>query len=69
MFIEINALLIVAMIVTFFVFVATTIWDVSYATTARSVTPIEQQVHSFLEMIQLMAILCVVSMIGARLDF
>ena len=38
-----------------------TIWDVSYATTARSVTPIEQHVHSFLEMIPLMAILCVVS--------
>jgi hypothetical protein len=45
----------------FFVHEATTIWDVSYATTARSVTPIEQHVHSFLEMIPLMAILCVVS--------
>jgi hypothetical protein len=45
----------------FFVHEATTNWDVSYATTARSVTPIEQHVHSFLEMIPLMAILCVVS--------
>ena len=45
----------------FFGHEATTLWDVSYATTARSVTPIAQHEHSFLELIPLMAILCVVS--------
>jgi hypothetical protein len=35
---------------------------VSYATTARTVTPLEQHVHSFLEMIPLMAILSVISL-------
>jgi hypothetical protein len=34
---------------------------VSYATTARTLTPIEQHVHSFLEMIPLMAVVIVVS--------
>jgi hypothetical protein len=55
MFLEVNALIIAAMIVTFFIHEATALWDVSYATTARTVTPIEQHVHSFLEMIPLMA--------------
>jgi hypothetical protein len=36
-------------------------WDVRYATTARTVTPTEQHIHSFLEMIPLMAIIGVVS--------
>ena len=31
------------------------LWDVSYAVTRRYVSPIEQHVHSFLEMIPLMA--------------
>jgi hypothetical protein len=61
MFLEVNALIIAAMIVSYFIHEATALWDVSYATTARTVTPIEQHVHSFLEMIPLMAILCVVS--------
>jgi hypothetical protein len=30
-------------------------WDVSYAITRRKVTPLEQHVHSFLEMLPLMA--------------
>jgi hypothetical protein len=61
MFLEVNALIIAAMIVAYFIHEATALWDVSYATTARTVTPIGQHVHSFLEMIPLMAILCVVS--------
>jgi hypothetical protein len=61
MFLEVNTLIIAAMIVSYFIHEATALWDVSYATTARTVTPIEQHVHSFLEMIPLMAILCVVS--------
>ncbi len=62
MFLEINALVFAIMIVAFFFHEATALWDVSYATTARIVTPIEQHVHSFLEMIPLMAILSVVSL-------
>jgi hypothetical protein len=62
MFLNINALVIAVMIVAFFVHEATALWDVSYATTARTVTPLEQHVHSFLEMIPLMAILSVISL-------
>lgn len=61
-FLEINALVIFLMIVFFFIHEATALWDVSYAVTARRVVPIEQHVHSFLEMIPLMAVLSVTSM-------
>jgi hypothetical protein len=60
-FLQINAGIIALMIVAFFIHEATALWDVSYAVTARNVTPIEQHVHSFLEMIPLMAILFVVT--------
>jgi hypothetical protein len=59
---DINGLIIAFMIVMFFVHEATALWDVSYATTLRTVTPIEQHVHSFLEIIPLMAIVSVVSL-------
>ena len=49
------------MLVTFLIHEATALWDVGYATTARTVTPIEQHVRSFLEMIPMIAIVCVVS--------
>ncbi|TPI47758.1 MULTISPECIES: diguanylate cyclase [unclassified Mesorhizobium] len=62
MFLDVNALIILVMIVTFFVHEATAMWDVSYATTARTVTPIEQHVHSFLEMIPLMGLVSVISL-------
>ncbi|TPM22175.1 diguanylate cyclase [Mesorhizobium sp. B2-3-6] len=62
MFVDVNALIILIMIVTFFVHEATAMWDVSYATTARTVTPIEQHVHSFLEMIPLMGLVSVISL-------
>ncbi|TGS19202.1 diguanylate cyclase [Mesorhizobium sp. M2E.F.Ca.ET.209.01.1.1] len=62
MFLEVNALVIAVMIVTFFVHEATAMWDVRYATTARTVSPIEQHVHSFLEMIPLMGLVSVVSL-------
>lgn len=62
MFLDVNALIILIMIVTFFVHEATAMWDVSYATTARTVTPIEQHVHSFLEMIPLMGLVSVISL-------
>lgn len=52
---EINALIIALIIVAFLVHEATALWDVSYAITQRYLSPIEQHVHSFLEMIPLMA--------------
>ena len=61
-FLQINAGIIAFMIVAFLVHQATSLWDVSYAVTVREVTPVEQQVHSFLEMLPLMAILFVISL-------
>ena len=60
-FLEVNAGTILLMIVAFFVHEATALWDVSYAVRHRRVSPLEQHVHSFLEMVPLMAILLVVS--------
>ena len=48
---EINALVIVLAIAAYFVHQAMVLWDVSYAVTKRIVTPIEQHVHSFLEVL------------------
>lgn len=56
---EVNALVIVFMIVMFFVHEATTLWDLSYAVNLREITPIEQHVHSYLEMMPLMGVLLV----------
>jgi hypothetical protein len=60
LFLEINALVIATMIIGFLAHEATALWDVSYAITQRYVSPIEQHVHSFLEMTPLMAGLFVV---------
>jgi hypothetical protein len=57
---EINALVIATMIVCLVAHEATAIWDVSYAYQRREVTPTEQHVHSFLEMLPLMGLLIVV---------
>lgn len=61
LFLEVNALVFSFMIVLFFCHEATALWDVSYAVTAREVKPIEQHIHSFLEMVPLMALLLVIS--------
>lgn len=61
LFLDVNALVIGFMMVLFFCHEATALWDVSYAVTARRVSPIEQHVHSFLEMVPLMALLLVIS--------
>ncbi|HUC12268.1 MAG TPA: hypothetical protein VL985_17860 [Stellaceae bacterium] len=55
-FLEVTAPVAALMIIAFFLHEATALWDVNYAVTAREVTPIEQHVHSFLEMVPLMAI-------------
>jgi len=56
---DINALVLAFMIVMFFVHEATTLWDLSYAVNLREITPIEQHVHSYLEMMPLMGVLLV----------
>ncbi|WP_442756241.1 diguanylate cyclase [Methylocystis sp. JAN1] len=60
-FLDVNALIIGLMIVMFLLHEATALWDVDYAVSRRRVTPLEQHVHSFLEMIPLMAILLIVA--------
>ena len=60
LFLQINAGVIALMILSFFAHEATALWDVSYAVTAREVTPLEQHIHSFLELLPLLAIVCVV---------
>lgn len=61
LFLDVNALVISGMIVLFFCHEATALWDVSYAVTARKVSAVEQHIHSFLEMVPLMALLLVIS--------
>jgi hypothetical protein len=61
-FLEINALVILAMIVCLFAHQATAMWDVSYAYRRREIRPTEQHVHSFLEMLPLMGLLIVVTL-------
>jgi hypothetical protein len=60
-FLQINAGVIAFMIAAFFLHEITALWDVSYAITVRRISPIEQHVHSFQEMIPLMAILLLIS--------
>jgi hypothetical protein len=60
MFLEINALVILIMIACFFLHEATALWDLSYASATREVGPIEQHVHSFLEMLPLMGLLMII---------
>ncbi|WPZ34550.1 hypothetical protein T8K17_00110 [Thalassobaculum sp. OXR-137] len=61
LFLEINALIIAFMIAAFIAHEVTALWDVRYASTAREITPTEQHIHSFLEVIPLLALLTVIS--------
>lgn len=56
LFLEVNALVLALMIAAFFIHEATAYWDVAYAVGRRNVTPNEQHVHSFLEVIPFMAV-------------
>src|SRR5215204_799865 len=58
-FLEINALIFLIMIVALILHEATAIWDVTYAYHTRVVTPTEQHIHSFLEILPLTALLIV----------
>jgi len=62
MLLEIDPLILSAIIASFFLHEATAMWDVSYAVTAREVSPLEQHVHSFLEMTPLLAVTLITAM-------
>ncbi len=53
---EINALVIAIMLFALIVHEATALWDVYYAHTRRYISPWEQHVHSFLEVLPIMAV-------------
>lgn len=53
---EINAAVLAVMVAAFLLHEVTALWDVSYAVGRRKVTPVEQHVHSFLEMVPLMGL-------------
>jgi hypothetical protein len=56
LFLEIEPPVFALMIAAFLAHEATALWDVSYAASRREISPIEQHVHSFLELVPLMAI-------------
>jgi hypothetical protein len=62
LFLEINALVIAVMIAAFIAHEFTTYWDLSYSITRRKIPPIEQHIHSFLELLPLTAIVLVVAL-------
>jgi hypothetical protein len=62
LFLEINSGVILLMIVCLVLHQATAMWDVSYATARREVKPIEQHVHSVLEMMPLTGLLMVIAL-------
>jgi hypothetical protein len=62
LFLEINAGVILLMIVCLLLHEATAIWDLRYASSRREITPTEQHVHSFLEMLPLMGLLLVIAL-------
>ncbi len=53
---QINALIIALMLIAYLAHEATAMWDVRYASAHRRLMPIEQNIHSFLDMIPLMAV-------------
>jgi hypothetical protein len=62
LFLQITSGVILLMIVCIILHEATAIWDVRYAAARREVTPTEQHVHSFLEMLPLMGLLLVIAL-------
>jgi hypothetical protein len=57
---EINSLVIALMVIAYCAHQVTAMWDVRYAVSGRTLVPIEQSIHSFLDMIPLMAVLFVI---------
>ena len=60
MALEVNALVILVMIVCWAVHEVTAIWDVVYAHDKREITPIEQWVHTYLGVLPLLSLVLVV---------
>ncbi len=56
LYLEVNAGVILLMLAGFFAHAATAIWDVSFAVGRRKVTPTEQHIHSFLEVLPFCAV-------------
>jgi len=57
---EVNALIILLMIICWALHEATAVWDVFFAVEHRVITPIEQWVHSYLGVLPLLSLLLVV---------
>jgi len=55
LFLQVNASIILLVVVAFVVHQLTALWDLRYAARLRFISPIEQQAHSFLEILPLMA--------------
>jgi hypothetical protein len=53
---DINALIILLMLIGFVLHEITALWDLNYASRRRYVSPFEQHVHSFMEVLPLMAL-------------
>jgi hypothetical protein len=62
LFLEITSAVILLMIVCLVLHQATAMWDVHYANATREVKPIEQHIHSVLEMMPLTGLLMVVAL-------
>ena len=60
MALEVNALVILVMIICWALHEATAVWDVFYANDKREITPIEQWVHSYLGVLPLLSLVLVV---------
>jgi hypothetical protein len=56
LYLEVTPPVLALMIVALLLHEVTALWDVSYAVKHRDVSPVEQHVHSFLEMMPLMAV-------------
>ena len=61
-FFEINALVICLMIIGLVAHQLTALWDVTFANDRRYISPVKQQVHSFLELLPLASVLIVIVM-------
>jgi hypothetical protein len=60
LFFEVNALIIAMMIAGLVLHQLTALWDTAFASQLRRITPIEQHIHSFLELLPLTAALIVI---------
>lgn len=62
LFLEVTPPVLALSILSFILHQATAYWDLSYASPRREITPLEQQAHSFLELVPLIAITLLVTL-------